>query len=278
MDLKRPLWPLFELASRLYLISPYDDMERLACELPDNLDVSGITYDNPSALIGLVPGVFDRLIAIKNGRDDISLPDIKNEDGESLSPIDAIISLTKQRVLEYELEVINSVLCGPCGCTLCCTGPELSARQEFFEIPLLDNELSLFNLQVVDSHDSRAKTALSEPELEIDGIPFYKRPAAIYRWSNGYSLILPRMTRCPHLDRSGACDIYSKRPMVCKKPQIFPLVIEKLSVPQDAEEKYVRRDILLAIWDCPYVKRLKNEIIAYAEHCALSCVFKENKA
>lgn len=278
MDIKRPLWPLFELASRLYLISPYDDMEGLARELPDHFDVSGITYDNPSALIGLIPGVFDRLILIKRRRDDISLPDIKNEDGESLSPFDAMISLTKQKVLEYELEVINSVLCGPCGCTLCCTGPDLSARQEFFEIPLLDKELSLFKLPVVDIHDSHAKTAYSEPELEIGGVPFYKRPAAIYHWSNGYSLILPRMTRCPHLDGSGACGIYSKRPMVCKKPQIFPLVIEKLSGPQDAEERYVRRDTLLAIWDCPYVKRLKDEIIAYAGHCNLTCIFKENKA
>jgi Fe-S-cluster containining protein len=278
MDLKRPLWPLFELVSSLYLISPYDDVAELVRELPDHLDISGIIYDNPSALLGLIPGVFDSFVLIKKRVDDISLPVIKNEDGELLAPFDAIISLTKQKVLEYELEVINSVLCSPCGCTLCCTGPYLSARHEFFEIPLLDEELPLFGLSVVDTLDSRSTTAHSAPELEIDGIPFYKRPAAIYRWSSGYSLILPRQASCPHLDGSGACDIYLKRPMVCRKPQIFSLVIEKLSGPQDAEERYIRRDTLLAVWDCPYVRKFKAEIIAYAGHCALACVFKENKA
>ena len=278
MDLKRPLWPLFELVSGLYLISPYDEVEELVQELPDHLDISGITYDNPSALLGLISGIFDSFALIKKGRDDISLPVIKDEDGEVLTPFDAIISLTKQKVLEYELEGINSALCGPCRCTLCCTGPELSARQEFFEIPLFDEELPFFGLPVVDTLASRSTTAHSAPELEINGMPFYKRPAAIYHWSDGYSLILPRDTSCPHLDGTGACDIYLKRPIVCRKPQIFPLVIEKLSGPNSTGKRYIKRDILLAVWDCPYVKRLKAEIIAYAEHCALACMFKENKA
>ncbi|MGQ9499810.1 MAG: YkgJ family cysteine cluster protein [Dissulfurimicrobium sp.] len=278
MDLKRPLWPLFELVLTLYLISPYDEVEELVQELPDHLDISGIIYDNPSALLGLISGVFDSFVSIKKGRDDISLPVIKNEDGELLTPFDAIISLTKQKVLEYELEAINSDLCSPCGCTLCCTGPDLSARHEFFEIPLLDNELPLFELPVVDTLDSRSTTAHSASELKIDNIPFYKRPAAIYRWSDKYSLILPRQASCPHLNESGACDIYLKRPMVCRKPQIFPLVIEKLSGPYAMEERYIRRNTLLAVWDCPYVKRFKAEIIAYADYCALACIFKENKA
>ncbi|MGB9712338.1 MAG: YkgJ family cysteine cluster protein [Dissulfurimicrobium sp.] len=279
MDLKKPLWPLFEFVTQLYLISPHGGLEDLIQELPDDLKLLDIIYKQPSMLIRPIASVFDNLALIKKGRD-ITLPDIRDEDGKELPLFDAMISLTKQRVLEYELEAINSALCGPCSCVLCCTGPDLSARQEFFEIPLLEEEISLFSrFPIVDSMKSRAKTAYSEPELEIDGAPFYKRPSAIYHWATGYSLILVRGAACPHLNASGSCNIYSSRPVACRKPQIFPFVIERLSGRhQDAAERYLRRDALLAIWDCPYVKEFKAEIITYARLCNLTCIFKENKA
>ena len=248
----------------------------LARELPDSLELSGIVYENPHKLIESVADVLEGFASIKNERDTKLLPKIRGCDGQELNLLDAAIALTKQKILEHELEIINSFLCGPRRCTLCCTGPTQSSRQEFFEIPVLKEELALFDLPLIDLHESRMTTANAEPELKIDGVSFYKKyPAAVYNWATGFSLILARGSRCPHLKDSGTCNIYSMRLKICRKPQIFPVVIEERN---EGQKELVKRDVILAIWDCPYVRDLKTEIMTYAIFCGLDCIFKENKA
>ena len=65
------------------------------------------------------------------------LPDFQRK-GYAFEAVDGWIG---QAVLRRELEEINSLLCGPCRCNLCCVGPEADMRQSFFEIPLSPAEI-----------------------------------------------------------------------------------------------------------------------------------------
>jgi hypothetical protein len=174
--------------------------------------------------------------------------------------------------MEDELAAINSLLCEPCSCALCCIGPEKSMEQEFFEIPLKEHETEIFAIDRYDTPASRC--CLSGDGLEINGSPFYRRPdPQLILWQNGCSLILPVATSCPGLADDGRCQLYAGRPAVCRKPQIFSYILE-----QDGQGRgYILRNSLLAVVDCPYVQLLQEEIGAYAAACELDLVLKENK-
>jgi Fe-S-cluster containining protein len=185
--------------------------------------------------------------------------------------------MLQQQVLVAELERINSLLCGPCGCTLCCEGPEADMVQEFFEIPLAPDELDLFPVSRHDSTASRSSGSLDENELAIDGLSFYRLAGPrLVHWQSGWSLILPRHSRCPGLEpASGHCRVYATRPWVCRRPQIFPYMVEPLA---DGSGSYRIRQSLLAITDCPYVQALRDEIGDYAAASGLNLVLSRNKA
>ncbi len=276
--LAKPLWPLCNLMVLLYLTSEGHSLEELVRELPDEIDTPAGKYENPAELLGpVLPALKPMEVLREKGGGADAVPQILNVEGEPLDLFETVTAWIQQNVLEKELEMINSLLCGPCGCTLCCTGPLEEARQEFFEIPLEERELDLFDLPRVDTPSSRATSPEADEELRIDGLPFYKRPEAIYRWERRWSLVLPKGSACPHLNGSGQCGIYPERPAICRKPQIFPVVVEEQEKENDGKT-LTRRDILLAVWDCPYVRDLKEEILEYASHNGLKVIFKENKA
>jgi Fe-S-cluster containining protein len=106
---------------------------------------------------------------------------------------------------------------------------------------------------------------------------------ALYHWQNGWSLILPEGSVCPQLfPDTKRCTVYEKRPEVCRKPQIFPYVLEK--TPDTAKRSdgviipvYMARNKVLAVWDCPYVRKYQDEIGAYVEMSGLTPIFKKSK-
>jgi Fe-S-cluster containining protein len=176
---------------------------------------------------------------------------------------------------------------------LCCTGPnsefdEASGfkgkmKQEFFEIPLADKEIDLFALERIDSEESRTSTAHTEPALQLDHAPFYKHHVALYHWQGGWSLILPERSVCPQLSAvTKKCLVYAERPEVCRKPQIFAYILERTpDTDRRSDGKllpvYMVRNKVLAVWDCPYVRRFQDEIGAYAEMSGLVPIFKKSK-
>jgi Fe-S-cluster containining protein len=95
-------------------------------------------------------------------------------------------------------------------------------------------------------------------------------------WQHGWSLILPRSSRCPNLAADGRCQIYSDRPEVCRRPQIFPYVLEPFT--DEAGPGWRIRRSLLAVLDCPYVRLLQDEIAGFAAASELDLVFRRNKA
>ena len=279
--LLHPILPLVRLAGMLYITGPFETVSSLLSELSEPVETCGITYEAPSLLLktyheDMLP--YERLKHPQPGS-----RIILDENQEGMDPISSLDSWVTQNVLTRELETINSLLCGPCKCNLCCIGPEEHFSQEFFEIPLLPSEIDLFSAPRYNSSFSRAATPYDEQTLLLDGEPFHSGQSVLVNWLTGWSLILPRNSACPNLDSSsGGCRIYPQRPDVCRRPQIFPYMLEReRSADRIVDGKslpaFIVRNKLLAIWDCPYVKQFQDEIGRYAEMCGLEPVFKENK-
>ncbi len=276
--LARPVWPLCNLLILLYLAAEKEGLEDLAARMPEEVETQGIIYEKPAQVLKpYLPALKNMEILRGGGGASPDMPAVFSTEGQVLDMFDSLVACTQQAVLERELEKINSLLCGPCSCTLCCTGPAPDARQEYFEIPLLEHEIRLFDLPRIDSASSRACGPEDDPAFCVDGHPFFEHPPALYHWSAGWSMILSRGRSCPHLQEAGTCGIYPERPRVCRKPQIFPVVVEK-PLRGVKDSRMIRQNALLAVWDCPYVKDLKEKILDYAGINELKMVFRENKA
>lgn len=277
--LKNPVWPLARISLLLFLTGPYEKLESLLDELPSPMDLEDIIYNEPTKKLLSYIEILRPIELLKSGRkchsepveeSETDIPLILGQKAVPLEPLEALTVWIQQAVLGRELEKINSLLCSPCNCTICCTGPEYGSKKEFFEIPLKEDELPLFDLP----RHEYASFGLPEDDL-INSSP------ALYNWKKTWRLILPKGSRCPHLSRAGKCTIYEKRPDVCRKPQIFPYVIQNailsLSKKDEQSQAFIKEEKLLAIWDCPYVRELKEEIIQYGQKCGLETVFMENK-
>lgn len=270
--LAEPVLPLVSMVQFLYLTGPFDRVEEVIDEMPEPIETGYALYKKPRELLRSHLEHLRMLEGLKSS-EGIELQ-VVNESGEPVDDMTACASLVSQRIMEDELEAINSVLCGPCGCTLCCTGPDRTMNQEFFEIPLKAEERDLFPVTRHDSAGSRSRRALDDEVLQVDGAPFYQLPdPGLFRWQNGWSLILPRESSCPGLEENGRCLVYTNRPQVCRKPQIFSYILENTDQP----DQYRLRSSLLAVTDCPYVQVLQEEIAAYAAACELELVLKGNK-
>ena len=292
--LKQPILPLVKMVEFLYLSGPCKTVGEVLGRLTKPVTLGGLCYENPQQLLQPYESVMREFEVVKGGKKlTASLPFIVNVKQAPLARRQSLECWVMQQILERELEEINSMLCGPCGCVLCCTGPDsefdpLSGfkgkmKQEYFEIPLTDHEVDLFALARVDNRDSRAHTAQSSPALHVNHVAFYRHGMALYHWQNGWSLILPRGAVCPQLAvDTKRCMIYTRRPEVCRKPQIFAFVLEKTNEMAKRNDGiqipvYMARHKVLAVWDCPYVRELQDEIGAYAEMSGLEPIFKRSK-
>lgn len=276
--LRQPILPLVRLVQLLYLTAPFETIQDLLAELTEPINTGTVLYDEPQTLLLPLLDVLQNVERLKNQE---PLPwRILSETGDALDPIEALDAWVAQEILHRELEQINSQLCAPCNCDLCCTGPGSHHSQDFFEIPLTPPETKLFHLPHIDTSQSRQINAQSEPPLLRGNRPFYSTGAALYHWHTGWSLILPRNSSCPGLEtEKRICLMYEERPDVCRRPQIFPYMLEAAAAPDSPEKPiFYRRQKLLAVWDCPYVRQLQEEIAAYAQRCDLEPVFRENKS
>lgn len=275
--LRQPVMPLVAMLRFLFLIGPQETVAEVIDELPEPIETAGAVYDRPRALLAEYMQSLARLELMKQGK--FSPAGMVDDENNPVDPLTADFALLQQEVLTAELEKINSLLCGPCSCSLCCIGPDQDMAQEFFEIPLSPGELELFPITRHDSEASRLHRSGDEDELLLDGRPFYRRvlPVLVH-WRNGWSVILPRESACPNLEPGTArCRIYDSRPVVCRRPQIFPYMVEPVDGFPEGRDAYRLRRSLLAIADCPYVRDLRDEIADYAAASELHLVLKRNK-
>ena len=292
--LQQPILPLVDMVEFLYLNGPWKKVQEVIAELKKPVALPDVHYENPQHALGPYARFIGELNIMKGEkRPAASLPFIVNEKQIPLGKRQSLTCWIRQQILSQELEEINSILCGSCNCVLCCTGPnskfdELAGvrgemKQEYFEIPLADDEVDLFEVDRIDSAESRAQTAQCSPPLKVAHTEFYNHRVALYHWLNGWSLILPRGAACPQLaEDTKRCRVYAERPEVCRKPQIFPYILEKtndMAIRDDGEKipVYMVRNKVLAVWDCPYVRELQDEIGSFAELSRLEPVFKKSK-
>ncbi len=273
--LRQPVLPLVGMVQFIYLTGDFASVEEVIAQMPDDIETDFARYREVPALLAPYADLLQPLVALKAGEP--SNDRVIDAEGRAVDAMTATGALVAQRILTRELERINSVLCAPCGCTLCCVGPDAEMRQAYFEIPLQPGENALFSLARIDSEASRRQRVDDETPLQVDGRAFFDRPdPALVHWQRGWSLILPTATRCPHLAGSGRCRIYPDRPQVCRRPQIFPYMVE--SAEEQGQPVRRLRRTLLAVVDCPYVQLLQDEIAAYAAACELETMFRRNKA
>lgn len=289
--LRHPVLPIVRIVRFLFLTGEFQTIDSILDELVEPIEMSNAVYDDPQAFLRPYLPVIKEYEILKKKDAEDSFPLVLGDDLKPLDRFEALELWIDQQLLTMELERINSLLCEPCGCVSCCVGPELkpaegtgdsTINKHFFEIPLSSAEIGFFDLPMVDNDQTRVQTAMSEPSMTVKDRPFYEAGRSIYNWQNGWSMILPRNTVCPQLNADKRCNIYGKRPEVCRRPQIFPYAIERM--PGRCEEvdgikipACISRRKLLAVWDCPYVRELKDEIAGYAELCELEPVFMENK-
>ncbi len=275
--LQKPVWPLCNMVCLLYLTTDYESLDELFMQLPSELETQAGIYRVPLVVLDPYRPFLKAMEYLKRGEVPPGLPRVISPEGGPVDTFDQVNTWIKQKVLEKELEQINSMLCAPMHCTLCCTGPAPEHEKEYFEIPLRDNEVGLFTTQSIDTEESRAKNPEDETPFLVKGTPFYRAPSAVYHWRKGWSLILPKGSSCPNLGEDGRCHIYLERPYVCRKPQIFPMVLEAQDPLYPDKGELILHDVLLAVTDCPYVEELREQILDYAALYGLKVVFKANK-
>lgn len=279
-QLAQPILPLIRLVQLLFLTGPFVTITEVVAELNEPIETA-VRYADPAKALHPYLDLMHEFEKLKSPAP--GSYSILDAAGNPLSQMEAIDLWIAQQVVSRELETINSLLCGPCRCALCCVGPSPELRQLFFEIPLSANETSLFALPAIDTPETRQLLPDNEPPLRVAERAFYEQAApCLYRWRSGWSMILPKNATCPHLQPTQACAIYPRRPEVCRRPQIFAYILDRVqendkSSPQSDIPTFQAPRKILAIWDCPYVKRFQNEIAAYAELCELEPIFKENK-
>jgi Fe-S-cluster containining protein len=256
----------------LYLTSDFATVDEVIREMPEPIETSHAVYRQPRSQLY---SFLDELSLLETMKNDDPPPTVVIDGNDQ--PLDraaAIGAHALQRILRRELEEINSALCRPCNCTLCCIGPDGQMRQDFFEIPLADDETTLFRCPQTDTALSRAHLSMDAEPLLIAGDPFYTSPASrLIRWKKGWSLILPKESRCPNLDCQGRCEVYPDRPDVCRRPQLFAYILE----PTKRPDIFRLRNTLLGVIDCPYVAKLRDEIAAYAAASELQLILRHNK-
>lgn len=273
--LHQPVLPLVGIVQFIYLTGDFASVQEVVAELPGEIETGYTCYRDPAGALAPYLDLLEPLVALKAGT--VPSEQVIDADGQPVDAMTATGVLVAQRILTRELERINSLLCGPCGCTLCCVGPETDMVQRYFEIPLRAEETECFPIGRIDSPESRALRIDHEPPLQADGRDFFDRSEPVLiRWRPGWSLVLPTGSCCPNLEAGGRCRVYPDRPQVCRRPQIFPYLVEPV---EEADPPAFRlRQTLLAVVDCPYVQLLQDEIAAYAAACELEMLFRYNKA
>lgn len=272
--LRQPVLPLIGMVQFLFLTGDFTTVDEVIGELPADIETAFATYADPVESLQPYTDLLQPLVAFKKGQGtQQTVVDLH------LQPVDtftATMALVAQDVLTRELERINSALCAPCGCNLCCVGPDQQMQQFFFEIPLHAEEVDCFPLERIDTTLSRMSRSDDETALRVHNTAFYHSPdPLLVHWQNGWSLVLPTGNHCPHLEKLSRCRIYPQRPQVCRRPQIFPYVVEPSAA---GHQVLCLRNSLLAVVDCPYVRLLQEEISAYGAACELDVIFRQNKA
>jgi hypothetical protein len=131
-------------------------------------------YENAAAYLALHADLMQPLVALKAGEP--LLDQVVDSAGTAGGRHDRHRGPGGQRILTRELEQINSLLCGPCNCTLCCVGPEQRWPRPISRFRCNPAKSNTFSVERIDSPISRALRVDDEPSLQV-GQPRFFRPS-----------------------------------------------------------------------------------------------------
>ena len=155
--LRKPVLPLVSIVQFLYLTGDFATPQEIVAQMPVDIETGYTVYQDAASDLAPYLDLLAPFAALKAGKPMQQL--VIDSAGNPLDPTTATSALVAQSILSRELERINSLLCAPCHCTLCCVGPDVSMSQAYFEIPLGDDEVGSFALEQVDNAGSRCTTA-----------------------------------------------------------------------------------------------------------------------
>ncbi|MCI5158069.1 MAG: hypothetical protein D3906_06430, partial [Candidatus Electrothrix sp. AUS1_2] len=160
--LKQPVLPLVSMVQFLYQLGgPEAKIDEIVSAMTEPVETAYTFYAEPEKLLRPYLAQLQLMETLGTAQQAKNLnAEVADESGRPVDAITACTALINQRILETELEKINSLLCAPCHCRLCCIGPDKTMTQEFFEIPLQDQETELFSLPRHDTPESRKSLAL----------------------------------------------------------------------------------------------------------------------
>ena len=168
--LAQPVLPLVSMVQFLYLTGDFATVDEVIDQMPPDIETGYATYTDPVSALRPYIDLLQPLVDLKAGK--APEQQVVDVEDNTLDAMSATAALIAQNILTRELEPINSRLCAPCHCTLCCVGPEPGMQQAYFEIPLHANEAVLFPLDRIDTSDSRAAQIDDEPPLQSGGRDF----------------------------------------------------------------------------------------------------------
>ena len=122
--LQQPIMPLVSMVQFLFMTGPFETVAEVIEELPEPIETDRTTYEHPRSLLSEYLDILAGFEQVKEGT--FPVPTVVDEEDNPVDPFTAGVAIIQQQLLTAELEKINSVLCGPCDCTLCCVGPEQS--------------------------------------------------------------------------------------------------------------------------------------------------------
>ncbi|MFC1844947.1 hypothetical protein ACFLZ5_09205, partial [Thermodesulfobacteriota bacterium] len=122
--LKQPVLPLVNMVEFLYLTGPFKKINEVLSRITKPVELEGIQFEKPQHILRPYEILLQEFEVVKGEKKlSVNLPFIVDEKQKPVAKRQALELWIKQQILSRELEKINSILCGPCGCVLCCTGP-----------------------------------------------------------------------------------------------------------------------------------------------------------
>ncbi len=134
--LRHPVRPLLSIVEFILHTGGFAGVQEVLALLPENIETETAHYNNARQYLQPYIKELERFHS-GNSDEDAARPVVFDADGDPMDHLAAQSALLTQKILEKELEQINSLLCGAHTCTPCTdnNSVKLSDRQFHLSTP-----------------------------------------------------------------------------------------------------------------------------------------------
>ena len=163
--LRQPVLPLVGIVQFLYLTGDFASVEEVIGQMPEEIETGYALYGDAATLLAPYADLLQPP-GCSQGRAYHRTIGWLIPRGNPVDPMTATGALVAQHILVRELERINSLLCAPCGCTLCCVGPDADMARPISRSRCNREKPHFFPLERIDTSASQAHRVDDEPPLK----------------------------------------------------------------------------------------------------------------